>query len=132
MRIGQFKLSIKWLLISLVSLLLILWIIAWWFSEEPDTFSVKQRVQAQAEQLNLEPVNGFATSTAAIEVLDTLLNKRGGYMSNDILPPFVWVDDIPAWEYGVVQMTRDLMLVMRNEYSRSQSQSAENSFLVVA
>lgn len=132
MRIGQFKLSIKWLLISLVSLLLILWIIAWWFSEEPDTFSVKQRVQAQAEQLNLEPVNGFATSTAAIEVLDTLLNKRGGYMSNDILPPLVWVDDIPAWEYGVVQMTRDLMLVMRNEYSRSQSQSAENSFLVVA
>ena len=132
MRIGKFNLSSKWLLISLVSLLLILWLTAWWFSEEPDTFSVKQRVQTQAEQLNLEPVNGFATATAAIEVLDTLLNKRGGYMSNDILPPFAWVDDIPAWEYGVVQMSRDLMLVMRNEYSRSQSQSAENSFLVVA
>ena len=132
MRIGKLKLSVKWLLISLVSFLILLWIVAWWFSEEPDTFDVEQRVEAEAKRLNLEPVNGFATSTAAIDVLDTLLNKRGGYMSNDLLPPFAWVDDIPAWEYGVVQMTRDLLLVMRNEYSRSQSQSAENTFLVVA
>ncbi|MFT7431461.1 MAG: hypothetical protein ACI971_001922, partial [Colwellia sp.] len=59
-------------------------------------------------------------------------NKPGGYLSNDALPPSVFLDNIPAWELGALEMSRDMALVMRQEFSRSQSQSIENKHLKVA
>ncbi len=53
-------------------------------------------------------------------------------MSNDILPPFSLLDNMPAWEFGVLEMSRDLALAFRKDFSRSQSQSAENAFLRIA
>ena len=53
-------------------------------------------------------------------------------MANDALPPSVFLDNIPAWEFGALEMIRDMALVMRQEFSRSQSQSAENKNLKVA
>lgn len=50
-------------------------------------------------------------------------------MLNDALPPSVFLDNIPAWEFGALEMVRDMALVMRQEFSRSQSQSVENQFL---
>ena len=35
-------------------------------------------------------------------VAGTLLNKPGGYLSNDRFPPGVLLDNIPSWEYGVL------------------------------
>lgn len=124
--------SWKWLIGSVVLVIVLLWLIGWFFTEEPDTFSVERSVDQAANELQLEPVKGFATSTAVIDVMDVLLNKRGGYMSNDVLPPMVLLDNMPAWEFGVIQMTRDMLLAMRNDFSRSQSQSVENPNLVVA
>ena len=126
------KLNWKWLAFGIIGLIIVLWLLAWILSDEPERFSVKQQVQIQASQLQLEPVKGFATSTAVIEVVSTLLNKRGGYMSNDILPPTTLLDNIPAWEFGTIQMTRDLLLALRNDFSRSQSQSVENPNLLAA
>lgn len=37
-----------------------------------------------------------------------LLNKRGGYLSNDIMPPWVFLDNVPNWEFGVLAQVRDL------------------------
>ena len=67
-----------------------------------------------------------------IQVASTLLDKQGGYLSNDISPPGIWLDNIPNWEYGVLIQVRDLSKAMREAFSRSQSQSTEDADLVVA
>jgi len=48
------------------------------------------------------------------------------------LPPFVFMDNMPNWEYGVLLQARDLVRVLRNDISRSQTQSSENSHLAEA
>jgi hypothetical protein len=47
-------------------------------------------------------------------------------MSNDILPPWVFLDNLPNWEFGVLVQVRDLARAMRNDFSRSQTQSTED------
>jgi hypothetical protein len=61
-----------------------------------------------------------------------MLDNPGGYRSNAVMPPSVFLDNIPNWEVGVLQQVRDLARVMRNDYSRSQSQSAEDVDLAKA
>ena len=72
------------------------------------------------------------TTSALIEVVDVMLNKRGGYLSNDILPPWVFLDNVPNWEFGVLTQVRDLARIMRNDFSRSQTQSTEDPDLALA
>ena len=69
---------------------------------------------------------GYVTTSTLIEVANTLLDKPGGYLSNDMLPPSVFMDNMPEWEYGALEMVRDLALSMRKDFSRSQSQSTEH------
>ncbi|MCP4386936.1 MAG: DUF2333 family protein, partial [Gammaproteobacteria bacterium] len=66
-----------------------------------------------------------------ITAMETLMNKRGGYLSNDIMPPSIWLDNIPNWEFGVLVQMRDMSRSLRNDFSRSQSQSAEDKDLIV-
>src|SRR5690606_17811022 len=77
-------------------------------------------------------VTGVQTTAALIGVAETLLDKRGGYLSNDRFPPGVWLDNIPNWEYGVLIQVRDLSKAMRDRFSRSQSQSQEDDDLSLA
>jgi hypothetical protein len=63
--------------------------------------------------------------------METLLNKRGGYLTNDIMPPSIWLDNIPNWEFGVLVQCRDIARSMRNDFSRSQSQSVEDEDLII-
>jgi len=72
------------------------------------------------------------TTATLIEVMETLLNKRGGYMNNDVLPPWSLLDNIPNWETGVIIQARDLARSMRNDFSRPQTQSGEDPDLAVA
>jgi hypothetical protein len=60
------------------------------------------------------------------------LDKPGGYLSNDLLPPFVFLDNMPNWEFGMLVQIRDITRVMRNDISRSRSQSVENPLLAEA
>ncbi len=108
---------------------LFFYFVAIYWSSEPTQFDVKKRAQQSAEQNNEQLVVGYMTTTAIIEVSSTLLNKPGGYLSNDIMPPSVFMDNMPAWEYGALEMTRDLVLSMRKDFSRSQSQSTEHPAL---
>jgi hypothetical protein len=80
----------------------------------------------------VQPVIGVATTSALIGATATLLNKRGGYLSNDITPPSVFLDNVPNWEFGVLQQIRDLAKSMRNDYSRSQTQSLADPDLEIA
>ncbi len=79
-----------------------------------------------------EDVVGWRTTRTLQAVAGTLLGKRGGYISNDIFPPGVWLDNIANWEFGVLVQVRDLARAMRRDISRSQSQSAEDPDLAIA
>jgi len=111
----------------LLSTLLIGWGMALYYSDEPTAFDVVAVANTAAAGAN--PVVGFTTTNTLIHITETLLYKPGGFVSNDILPPFVLMDDMPSWEFGVLEMIRDMALAMRTDLSRSQSQSVENSLL---
>lgn len=113
----------KWLT-WLVGLLLIIDIVlGWYWSREPELRHV---------QVNAAAVPGETMTRELIFVADTLLSKPGGYLSNDILPHRLWLDNMPAWEYGVLVQVRDFTRVLRRDMSRSQSQSQEDRHLAVA
>src|SRR5690606_3224265 len=75
---------------------------------------------------------GVVTTATLSRTVDLLLHKRGGYLSNDVLPPGLLMDDMPNWEFGVVNQVRDLAKSLRNDLSRSQTQSTEDPDLQVA
>lgn len=111
-------------------LLLLMYITGWWVSREPAL--LVDEIQQSQQQLAGKAVVGYSTTTALIRVSETLLDKSGGYLSNDIMPPFSLLDNMPAWELGALEMSRDLALALRKDLSRSQSQSTENPYLKVA
>jgi len=113
-------------------LLIIFWVIGWYWSLSPTTFNVKQRVSAQAAKASHPQIPGYTMTTTMIMVAETLLDKPGGYLSNDVMPPGILLDDMPAWEFGVLEMTRDLAMSMRKDFTRSQSQSVENKYIAKA
>jgi hypothetical protein len=109
-----------------VALLVICAGMMFWFNSEPATFDPVERAKLHAGVHGHAEVTGTATTAALLEVVSVLLNKRGGYMSNDILPPWVFLDNVPNWEFGALTQVRDLARVMRNDFSRSQTQSTED------
>jgi hypothetical protein len=119
----------KWLIAGATSVFVLFVILAQYWSMMPDNFDVQAKSLEAAKRLNTAPVTGFTTTNTLIEVSQSLLDKPGGYLSNDILPPSVFLDNMPAFEFGVLEMVRDLSLALRKDFSRSQSQSAENRYL---
>ncbi|MBB1271926.1 MULTISPECIES: DUF2333 family protein [Psychromonas] len=121
---------------SIIPILLIivflLWIMSIWSGWMPSTFDVKAKTQEAATASNSEIVPGYATTTTLIDVTSWLVDKRGGFLSNDVTPPGFFMDNMPAFEYGVLEQVRDLALVMRLDFSRSQSQSTGDKDLEIA
>jgi len=112
-----------WFRISafVLALLLVAYaILGIYWSRAPDVFWVNRNVQDD------RMVVGYATTDTLVRVAATMLDKPGGYLSNDRFPPGVFLDNTPNWEVGVLQQVRDLARIIRNDYSRSQSQSIED------
>ncbi len=131
--IGQLSQSARILWISVPSALLLLCLGGMFYlNYEPPVFNPITRATLHAQAHGHEVVTGYTTTTTLIETVDTLLDKRGGYMSNDILPPWVFLDNVPNWEFGVLTQVRDLARAMRNDFSRSQTQSTEDIDLAEA
>lgn len=122
----------KWIATGVGTVSLIMLVLAQYWSFMPDVFNVQNRAIEEAKKLNVEVVTGFTTTHTLIEVTNTLLQKPGGYLSNDITPPSVMLDNMPAFEFGALEMIRDLALSLRKDFSRSQSQSLENPYLKIA
>lgn len=122
----------KWILSFVVLLILLLWLVAFFWDFEPERFEPRQAANEYASQHNEKVVPGYVITTSLIRVTETLLNKSGGYLSNDVMPPGLLMDNMPSWEFGALEMIRDLALAMRKDFSRSQSQSSENSYLTDA
>lgn len=97
-----------------------------WYNHEPEVFNPVERARLHAEAHNHAVVTGTSTTSALLEVVNVMLNKRGGYLSNDIMPPWIFLDNVPHWEFGVLTQVRDLARTMRNDFSRSQTQSIED------
>ncbi|MGC8120579.1 DUF2333 family protein [Marinobacter sp. VGCF2001] len=122
----------KFVAVMLVVYLLVALVLGAYWSSEPETFSVREHTRTLASTMDREPVAGFATTATMIRLAETLLDKPGGYISNDIFPPGLWLDNMPNWEYGALVQLRDLSRAMRKDISRSQSQSAEDPDLTIA
>jgi len=113
----------RWVKVSSWSVglvLLIMVVLGIYFSREPDIFWVNRSADADST------IVGLSTTDTLIRVAETLLDKPGGYLTNDVLPPSVFLDNIPSWELGVINQVQDLGRVMRDDYTRSQSQSKED------
>lgn len=109
--------------------LLVALVVGWYWSREPETFAVQQHVREAAEASQRQIVNGYTTVETLKRVASTLLDKPGGYLTNDIAPPGLWLDNMPSWEYGVLVQVRDLSRALRKDFARSQSQSTEDTDL---
>tara|TARA_R110001583_G_scaffold13909_12_gene59021 strand:- start:3960 stop:4961 length:1002 start_codon:yes stop_codon:yes gene_type:complete len=111
---------------TVAGVFLLFYIVGVYWSLDVEPFDIRQEVTTAATADNVAPVVGYTTTTALIKVATSLLDKPGGYISNDALLPGVFLDNMPAWEFGVLEMVRDMALVLRKDFSRSQSQSLEN------
>ncbi len=96
-----------------------------YWSLAPDQFEPAEEGRADAEARGLKFTTGYATVYSLHRVMDTLLNKPGGFVHNDRLPPGLWLDNISSWEFGALVQARDLSRALRKDFSRSQSQSVE-------
>lgn len=123
----------KWALVVLgLYLVFCVFLGIYWSMGEPEMFSVREQALIELDGNEQKLVTGAVTTTTLIHVVDVMLNKPGGYLSNDVTPPGVWLDNIPAWEYGVLVQSRDFAKALREAFSLSQSQSLADEDLVSA
>ena len=120
------------ILIAFVLLILFPMVLGFLWHNEPDKFEPAQFAAQLASERGEGLQTGYVTIAALINTAETLINKRGGYLTNDVTPPGVIMDNIPNWEFGVLSQIRDLTLALRNDISRSQSQSTEDKDIVAA
>jgi hypothetical protein len=104
----------------------------WWWDTEPALFDPVTVTHTKLQDLKRPASVGATTTATLIASVDVLLHKRGGYLSNDKLPPGVFMDNIPNWEFGSLTASRDLVRALRNDFSRSQTQSTEDKDLAEA
>lgn len=124
----------------LLTYVIVVLVLGIFWSREPAFFDVggtalemappELRTKAQNNADNLPP--GYVTTTTAIKIAETLLHKPGGYLTNDVTPPGVYLDNMPNWEFGVLTELRDTVRALRNDFARSQTQSSEDKDLAIA
>lgn len=94
-----------------------------YWSSAPATLNVAAAIQHQLADLKVPaqmPLpKGVATTSTLIAVSETLLDKSGGYLSNDLSLPGIWLDNMPHWELGVVLQMRDTAQILRSSFSQS-------------
>lgn len=127
--LGSKPTLLRRLILSVTVYLLITIFVGIYWSFKPAQFSVENINEIKAQRVNAQTVTGSATTATLMYMAETLLEKPGGLISNDIFPPGVWLDNISNWEYGVLIQIRDMSKAMREAFSRSQSQSTEDKDL---
>ena len=115
-----------------VGLVTTIGVVGFIWDNEPEVFNVIDNADAMVQELGIRKITGTTTITTMIQLTDVLVHKRGGYLTNDIAPPGAWMDNVPNWEFGVLVQIRDMARTLRNNFSRSQSQSTEDKNLVSA
>ncbi|NBC11123.1 MAG: DUF2333 family protein [Planctomycetes bacterium] len=128
--------KVRLVLAALVLITLVIGGLGLYWSMQPAPFSVKDNLTEMLgndavsdEDTPVSQVPGAAVVATQIRVARTLLEKPGGYLRNDMTPPGVLMDNMPNWESGVITELRDSVRSLRNDFSRSQSQSIESPLL---
>lgn len=103
-----------------------------YFSRSPGLFDVVEKAAAISQTAPSELKRGYVTASSVYHVGKTLLEKPGGYLTNDLVPPSAILDNMPSWEFGVITELRDAVRSLRNDFSRAQSQSVEDRDLMEA
>ncbi|MEA1051546.1 DUF2333 family protein [Lamprobacter modestohalophilus] len=128
---------VQLLVVGVVVILLVITGLGMYWSVQPKPFDVIENVTERAGsdaitgsgRESLSTISGDVYVSTALRVAETLMKKPGGFIKNDVLPPGILIDNMPNWEYGVLTELRDTVRSLRNEFSRSQSQSIESDFL---
>ncbi|MCJ8274615.1 MAG: DUF2333 family protein [Psychrosphaera sp.] len=126
------NINYRWILGGFAGVLVLFYALAIYWSYEPEIINARTLVSQQTQKHGENNVIGYATTSMLIYTTETMLDKPGGFLSNDVMPPGVMMDNIPSWEFGALEMIRDMALAMREDFSRSQSQSVENAQLKTA
>lgn len=125
--------TLRKIIFSLLGIILIfIVVVGMYWSREPAEFPIAQNTAEKLAVSGNQYVVGAATTAALIRVSETLLQKPGGYLSNDVMPPGMYLDNIPNWEFGALVQVRDLSRAFRESFSRSQSQSTEDPDLIIS
>ena len=125
-------------IVLLATAVVVLWGVGVYWSQAPDTFDVRTEALKMAGGDREKLVPGYVTAATLTHEAEILLDKPGGYLSNDVMPPSSLfgltplLDNMPNWEFGALVMLRDTARVLRNDFSRSQSQSREDRDLAEA
>ncbi|WIX34181.1 DUF2333 family protein [Salinicola sp. JS01] len=116
-------------LVALVAIyLLICIVLGIWWSWTPSPVDPRQAVALQRgvpesagdnQQAAIKP--GEALLATNIELLDALLDKPGGYLRNDVMPPGLWLDNMPNWEAGVTQQVQDSVALLGSALAVGQA-----------
>ncbi|MET0356634.1 MAG: DUF2333 family protein [Cellvibrio sp.] len=113
----------RWALYATAAYLVCTLCLGIYWSLVPEAPSVNSSVQRQLALLNILPQahlpEGVATTSTLITITETLLDKSGGYLANDIFPPGLWLDDMPHWELGVLLQVRDTTHMLSASLSQS-------------
>ncbi len=112
---------------GLLAVLMVMFGLSWYWSREPEPFDVVEEAAKAANVQNPKELPlGYTFSTTLVEIAKTLLHKPGGFLTNDVFPPSVLLDNIPSWELGALIALRDATTALRNNIARSQTQSQED------
>jgi len=126
------KNTVKFVSLIVMFIIILLLLVMLWWDRSPANFEPFDHAKQVATQKQQHVVTGYTSTVTLIELTNALLNKSGGYLSNDVIPPSIWMDNIPNWEFGVLVQIRDYSRALRNDISRSQSQSLEDADLAIA
>lgn len=123
--------SLLWLaVLNLITALMLVAAYMIYISREPEIFNVRTTaLNAARGDASLLEVPGYVTTATVARIARTILDKPGGYIRNDVLPPFFLLDNIPSWEFGVLKDLRDSSRALRDHLARAQTQSQEDEDL---
>ncbi|MFG6136750.1 DUF2333 family protein [Halomonas sp. B23F22_10] len=96
----------KPLLAALIIALVVALGLGVWWSRTPALEPTPSQVPADDVVAIADPASGTATVDGLSTLVATLLDKPGGYLRNDLAPPGLWLDNMPAWELGVLDQAR--------------------------
>lgn len=116
----------RWLPRTLLGLLVLTLLFGGYWSREPALPDVRD-VLAEGT-----PAPGVASTGMLVATLRALLDKPGGLLANDLLPPGALLDDLPAFENGALQEMRTFLRALRRDFSRPVTQAVEDPDLLRA
>ena len=116
-----------------LAVVVVLIILGAWWGSEPGQFNIQDEALKRAKETDTSEIPvGYTYTNTLAHIAEVLLHKSGGYITNDVAPPGVLLDNISNWEYGALVMLRDATTALRNHFARDQSQSAEDPDLAIA